>query len=45
MMLQNLRRKYPEETESQIRDRLREWLRGSDRAYQGRPYTFRYTVP
>jgi hypothetical protein len=45
LMLQNLRRKYPEETEAQIRERLGEWLRGSDRAYPGRPYHFRHTTP
>lgn len=44
-MLQNLRRKYPDETEAQIRQRLGEWLRGADRAYSGRPYSFRHTAP
>lgn len=45
LMLQNFRRKHPDETEAQIRARLGEWLRGSDRAYPGRPYTFRHTSP
>lgn len=43
LMLQNFRRKYPGETEEQIRERLARWLQGDERAYQGRPYSFRYT--
>jgi hypothetical protein len=45
LMLQNFRRKHPDETEAQIRERLGEWLRGTERAVPGRPYTFRYTSP
>jgi len=45
LMLQNFRRKHPEETDAQIRQRLGEWLRGSARAYHGRPYSFRHTAP
>lgn len=45
LMLQNFRRKYPKETEAQILQRLGEWLRGSARAYQGRPYCFRHMAP
>lgn len=45
LMLQNLRRKHPGETEAQIRSRLGEWLRGAERAYPGRPYSFRTTPP
>lgn len=45
LMLQNFRRRHPDETEAQIRLRLGEWLRGSARAYPGRPYTFRHTAP
>lgn len=45
LMLQNLRRRYPDETEAQIRERLGEWLRGSERVVPGRPYSFRATAP
>ena len=45
LMLQNFRRKHPDETEAQIRQRLGEWLRGSDRAYPGHPYAFRTPAP
>lgn len=45
LMLQNLRRRYPDETEAQIRERLGEWLRGSERVVHGRPYSFRATAP
>lgn len=45
LMLQNFRRRHPDETEAQLRERLRQWLRGADRVYRGRPYSFRYTVP
>lgn len=45
LMLQNLRRKHPNETEAEIQQRLGEWLRGPDRVYRGRPYAFRHTPP
>ena len=45
LMLQNLRRRHPDETEAQISERLGEWLRGSERLVPGRAYTFRTATP
>jgi len=43
IMLQNLRRRHPGETEDQIEVRFGEWLRTSGGEHPGKPYTFRFS--
>lgn len=42
LMQQNLRRRYPDETEEQVHRRLVEWLQNSGGERPGAPYTFRF---
>ena len=44
LMHQNLRRRYPDETEEQVHRRLVEWLQSSGGERSGRPYTLRYPL-
>lgn len=45
LMLQNLRRRHPSESEEELLGRLGEWLRARDGEHPGRPYSFRYPAP